>query len=411
MAIYHLNVRGVSRARGSSAVRAAAYQSGDTIIDVRTGERCDYARKERVVASGIELPDGAPPALSDRASLWNAMERCVEGMALSARRIEFSLPRELDPSERESAVRAMAATFTAQGRAADWAIHDAGDGNPHAHMLVTGLPLSMEWDADRPEAAFSRPKEKRTEKHYLLRNAAGEERLAPSSEWKRAKADGWEKVFRYNVGGTEERLTQSQAKDRGLTNDDRASKQPVARAVRVNGAGDLEAAKEELRAIRADWAGIANAALADHAERTGTEAVAIDHRSNEERGVETVPMLHLGPKPSAGRAEENAAIASLNERIAAAVAEISRLAERARAWWSARADKRRRAAISRGRGIAMLSARLAAASAESESVGIGGWDWSPPRGDRPDPSSIARAAIEAARRKRGDDGPGWRMHI
>lgn len=408
MAIYHLNVRGVSRARGSSSVRSAAYQSGEAILDERTGERCDYARKERVVASGIELPDGAPPALSDRSTLWNAMERCVEGTALSARRIEFALPRELDASERERAVRAMAATFTAQGRAVDWAIHDADDGNPHAHVLVTGLPLSGEWDAGRPEVAFSRPKKRRTEKHYLLRNALGEERLAPSSEWKRAKADGWEKVYRYVADGGEERLTQSQAKALGLTNDDRASKQPVARSVRTDGCGDLDAAKEELRGIRADWARIANSALAAHAARTGSKAVSIDHRSNEERGIETVPTLHLGPRPSTRRVEENAAIASLNERIAATVAEISRLvsevSRRASSWWSARADKRRLAAISRGRGIAMLSAGIAAATAEGEVVGIDDWDRSQSRGDRPDPSAVASAASDVVRRlSRGVD--------
>lgn len=407
MAIYHLNVRGVSRARGSSAVRAAAYQSGDSLLDERTGERCDYARKERVVASGIELPDGAPPALSDRSTLWNAMERCVEGTALSARRIELALPRELDAGEREGAVRAMAATFTAQGRAVDWAIHDAGDGNPHAHMLVTGLPLSMGWDAERPESAFSRPKKKRTEKHYLLRNAAGEERLAPSSEWKRAKADGWEKVFRYDVGGAEERLTQSQARERGLANDDRVSKQPVSSNMRVGGGNNLDEAKGELRGIRADWARVANAALAAHAERTGTEAVSIDHRSNEERGIETVPTLHLGPKPSAGRVAENAAIASLNERIAAAVAEVSRLARRAaesaRAWWSARAGERRRAALSRGRSIAMASAR--AAIAEGEALEIDGWGRQQAVEERPNPAAMARAATAAVLRSLGGGAP------
>lgn len=411
MAIYHLDVRGVSRARGSSSVRSAAYQSGETLLDERTGERCDYARKERVVASGIELPDGAPPALSDRSTLWNAAERCVEGKALSARRIEFALPRELDGDERLSAVRDMAAMFTAQGRAVDWAVHDAGDGNPHAHMLVTGLPISMEWDGRDPESAFARPQGPRTEKCYLLRNALGEERFVPSGEWKAAKAEGWSKVFRYRVGDGEERMTQAQAADLGLSNADRASKQPVSKAVRLGGGSDFDAAKDELRGIRAEWARVANAALAAHAERTGGEAVTIDHRSNADRGVETLPTLHLGPKPSASRVEDNERIIRLNELITAAVDEIARLtaiaSERASAWWRSKADRRRSAALSRNRAIA---ARAATSGAKRKRPAVDeGMDSAETR--RADPLSVAREAAEVARRMVGrkpGDGPSRR---
>jgi hypothetical protein len=73
MAIYHLNVRGCSPATGAGAVKKAAYQSGQTLIEERTGEVCDYARKERVLDEGLALPAGVPPV--GRGELWNEAER------------------------------------------------------------------------------------------------------------------------------------------------------------------------------------------------------------------------------------------------------------------------------------------------------------------------------------------------
>ena len=54
MAIFHLNYRGCSPATGAGAVRKAAYQSGQALVEERTGQLCDYARKERVLAREVE---------------------------------------------------------------------------------------------------------------------------------------------------------------------------------------------------------------------------------------------------------------------------------------------------------------------------------------------------------------------
>ena len=59
MAIYHLSVKTVSRAKGRSATAAAAYRAGVEIVDERTGEVHDYSRKTGVVHSEIILPNGA----------------------------------------------------------------------------------------------------------------------------------------------------------------------------------------------------------------------------------------------------------------------------------------------------------------------------------------------------------------
>ena len=73
MAIFHLNYRGCSPATGAGAVRKAAYQSGQALVEERSGQLCDYARKERVVEEGLSLPGGVPPI--GRGELWNGAER------------------------------------------------------------------------------------------------------------------------------------------------------------------------------------------------------------------------------------------------------------------------------------------------------------------------------------------------
>lgn len=287
MAIYHLNVRGISPARGSSAVRSAAYQSGERLRDAKTGELCDYARKERLSAIGIELPDGAPAWAADRQRLWDEATRAHRGgNGLVARRIVVALPRELDPDLAEAAVRELAAEFVRNGRAVDWAIHELGGDNPHAHLLITALPIGPD--------GFEQPKTQKSRKMYLCRNADGDECELDAASFKRRKADGWAKLYRYRVEGDEVRLTKGEAEARGLTNGDRASKSPVARMVRLDGEGSLDAERANLVALRKSWAEVANARLAEQAARDHTDPVTIDHRSNAERGIDAAPTVHEG---------------------------------------------------------------------------------------------------------------------
>ena len=107
MAIFHLNYRGCSPATGAGAVRKAAYQSGQALVEERTGQLCDYARKERVVEEGLSLPGGVPPI--GRGELWNVAERAWAegggGNELVALRYEFALPIELDADGRRACVR------------------------------------------------------------------------------------------------------------------------------------------------------------------------------------------------------------------------------------------------------------------------------------------------------------------
>ncbi len=67
-----------------------------------------------------------------------------------AREIEIALPAELDRKAQITLVRAYVRdTFVASGMCADFSIHDKGDGNPHAHIMLTIRPLkeSGRWGA------------------------------------------------------------------------------------------------------------------------------------------------------------------------------------------------------------------------------------------------------------------------
>lgn len=349
MAIYHLNARGVAPARGSSTVAAAAYQSGERLRDERTGDLKSYSRAERVVASGLELPEHAPQL--DRERLWNVAEAAwAGGQELTAKRYVIALPRELSDDARTDVVREFCGLFP--DRARDWAIHDDGDGNPHAHVLVSALAMD--------ETGFVRPSAQKSSKIYLCRDQHGEDVMVASSDWKAAKAEGIEKVFNFKDG---RRLTMSEAKAEGLGTADRKSKTPVAVTAAPDGSRAFDAEKADLVRIRAAWARIANRALAAHAEAIGAEAETIDHRSYAGRGEARVATIHEGSRPEPWRVAANEQIRAINRILEAAVtrvaAQLAELKCAAGAWFAAKGDalaERRRAFIERQRARAMAVA-------------------------------------------------------
>ena len=252
MAIYHLNVRGCSPATGAGAVKKAAYQSGQTLIEERTGEVCDYARKERVLDEGLALPAGVPPV--GRGELWNEAERVwVEGgggKTLVAKRYEFALPIELDEDGRRACVRDFCALFPA--KACDWAIHDsAHGGNPHAHVLVSALDLEA-------DGFVQKTKDETGQCFYLCENEHGDRMPIRATEWKSAKAAGWQKLYNFEDG---QRRTMKQAKAEGLGTKDRTSKRPV-QMHRREGQSAYAVGREEMDEVREAWAKIANRHLA-----------------------------------------------------------------------------------------------------------------------------------------------------
>lgn len=357
VAIFHLNVRGVSLSRGSSAVKSAAYQSGVALTRTATGERCRYARAERVDLAAVVLPEGAPEALRDRSTLWNAAEAADMGRPgshLVARRVEVAIPAELSRERAEALVMGFASRAAESGHAVDVAIHGLGTANPHAHILESELALSGSYDPDSASSAFVAPEGPRNEKRYLCRDSEGNEEWLTPEEWRPVKAE-WSKVYNYEDGT---RRTKAEARAAGLNpTKDRTSPSPVAKVTRAGGESSLDAAKTELVALRAQWAKEANAAIEAQEREDGVEAGTygrIDHRSNAERGLDAEPTRHEGYavaamearaeaearregrryEPSTDRRAENAAIAARNEEYSARVAGLE--AERDAAEASAR---------------------------------------------------------------------------
>lgn len=143
MAIYHYSVQIIGRSTGRSAIAAAAYRSGEALVDRQTGEVKDYTRKDRVFSSEILAPKDAPEWATDREELWNSVHEVEKRKdAQLCREINIALPRprELDiPSVnlRRVARRFVQDNYVAQGMVADVAYHDMEGNNPHMHVMLT----------------------------------------------------------------------------------------------------------------------------------------------------------------------------------------------------------------------------------------------------------------------------------
>ena len=135
----HFKITIVKRSQGQSAVAGAAYQSGERLFSEYDQRTKFYNKKKELVHAEIMLPSYAPPGYADRATLWNAVE-AVENQWNSqlARRIVLAFPVEVPKEQYLSMIKEFCQEqFVSKGMIADFAIHDKGDGNPHAHILLT----------------------------------------------------------------------------------------------------------------------------------------------------------------------------------------------------------------------------------------------------------------------------------
>ena len=151
------------------------------------------------------------------------------------REIEVALPVELSRAEQLALVRSFVQdNFVSAGMCADFAIHDKGTGNPHAHILLTIRPIKEngEWGA-------------KCRKVYDL-DGQGQRIPDGKGGWKNHREDTTD----WNQRGNAEKW-------------------------------------------RAAWAAYTNRALeaAGRPER-------IDHRSYKRQGVDKIPTVHMGPAAS-----------------------------------------------------------------------------------------------------------------
>ncbi|ESQ89774.1 Ti-type conjugative transfer relaxase TraA [Asticcacaulis benevestitus] len=148
MAIYHLSVKVISRAAGSSAVASAAYRSASRLYDERLDRAQDFTNKTGVVHSEVMLPDNAPPEWSDRERLWNDVEAFEKRKdAQLSREVEFAIPREMNQQQGIDLARDFVQReFVDQGMVADlnvhWDIGTDGQAKPHAHVMLTMREVS-----------------------------------------------------------------------------------------------------------------------------------------------------------------------------------------------------------------------------------------------------------------------------
>lgn len=139
MAIYHFSLQIIGRSKGKSSVAAAAYRSGEKLIDNRTGLEHDYTRKSGIVYTEIMAPAESPSWINNREQLWNEVERAERRKdSQLAREINIALPKELNQETQIALAREFVQdTFVNNGMVADVCIHDLQEGNPHMHIMLT----------------------------------------------------------------------------------------------------------------------------------------------------------------------------------------------------------------------------------------------------------------------------------
>ena len=142
VAIFHFSAKVISRAKGSSAVAAAAYRSASRLHDERLDRPHDFTNKAGVVHSEILAPEGTPERWRDREALWNEVEAGEKRKdAQLAREVEFALPREMSQAEGIALARDFVRReFVGRGMVADlnvhWDVGEDGQAKPHAHVML-----------------------------------------------------------------------------------------------------------------------------------------------------------------------------------------------------------------------------------------------------------------------------------
>ena len=232
MAIFHAPIKMIQRSAGRSAVAASAYRSGTKMVNEWDGQTHDYTRKHGIIFTEIMLPAHAPPEFADRSKLWNSVEQNEKAInSQLAREMEVALPIELPREAQWQLVRAYVQdTFVSAGMCADIAMHDKGDGNPHAHIMLTVRPLTSngKWGA-------------KCRKVYDL-DEHGQRIPDGKGRWKCHRED----TTNWNDWGNAE-------------------------------------------IWRAAWAEYANRALEENGRPER-----IDHRSYKRQGIEKIPTIHMG---------------------------------------------------------------------------------------------------------------------
>lgn len=159
MAIFMASTKSISRAKGQSAIAAAAYRAGDKLLDEDKdhGKTHDYEKRSGVLSADIILPSDLADGEISRAELWNMAERNeTRKNSRVAREWLVALPHELSEQDRKDLAHDFARTLADRYQViADCAIHVPTDKevergasplNFHAHILLTTRTATIDDD-------------------------------------------------------------------------------------------------------------------------------------------------------------------------------------------------------------------------------------------------------------------------
>lgn len=251
VAQYRFSGAVIGRGDGRSAVAAAAYRSGERLIDERLEMSFDYRARGGVEHTEIMLPDGAPAALGDRSTLWNAVEAAEKRYdAQVAREVQLSLPHELNADQRRELVREFVrGAFVDRGMIADVAIHVPGkegdERNHHAHVMLTTRrvdgegfgPKAREWNS-RETLAEWREQWAEVQNRHLAR-ALGPD--APRVTHKSLEAQGLDREATVHLGPTASAIERKgERSERGDVNREVAASNDERRALSKSITADLD---------------------------------------------------------------------------------------------------------------------------------------------------------------------------
>ena len=139
-----MRVSNVGKSNNKSAIAASAYRSGTKMYDAIKDKMYNYSNKKEVVYDAIMLPEYAPQKYQDRQTLWEDVQNNETASdARYCKDIMIAIPRNLTQKQRVELVNQfLFANFVSKGYACQISIHDKGDGNPHAHVLVSARPFN-----------------------------------------------------------------------------------------------------------------------------------------------------------------------------------------------------------------------------------------------------------------------------
>lgn len=207
MAIYHFSAQIISRSNGSSSVGSSAYRSGEKIENERTGEVHDYTRKTGIEYTEIIAPPNAPEWASNRAKLWNEVEKIEKSKnSQLAREINIALPKELSLEKQIELTREFVKdTFVDKGMVADISIHDTQKGNPHAHIMLTMRPFENgEWGAKSKKEYIL---DKQGNKQYDKKSRTYKCKTVKTTDWdNKEKIEEWREQWANHTNKALERL-------------------------------------------------------------------------------------------------------------------------------------------------------------------------------------------------------------